>query len=373
MSISMNTQSNYHTGKTAYPMGDGVKEQGFYGSSSKTTAKSDEMKRLLKNLDRKTEKDGNPYSATSVYKEKGFLDLSEKTNKSKSKSAKEKTNYHYKDVSNKIRRAKTVLSAGQAVISAKRKVVEIRRKIAGGKGDSEELQLALNHAKRMEMAARKKKHHLELEEMVEATRVRDEQLERMEEHSSGEENREIDAAQENVEVKEDAIFEERQNMAEGLEETVKEELAEKMAEQMSENMAADSLSQADTMMAELNKMIADFGEEELKELEEEMEQLENLEVVNPHMNEEDLKKLKLKHRNAENKALAKADMEYLKGMIKHTLQKGNPVAGFSGNRAFQGNSSFTGGASVPVAMVDVSVTGAAAMPEGEGAAVDLQL
>jgi len=62
---------------------------------------------------------------------------------------------------------------------------------------------------------------------------------------------------------------------------------------------------------------ASFSEEELKELEEAMEMLETMEVVNPHMSKEDLEELKRKHRASEDKAIMKANMEYLKDMIKH--------------------------------------------------------
>ena len=47
-----------------------------------------------------------------------------------------------------------------------------------------------------------------------------------------------------------------------------------------------------------------------------MEMLENMEMIDPHMTKEDLDELKRKHRASEQKAMMKADMDYLKGMIK---------------------------------------------------------
>lgn len=329
-------------------------------NSEKKAEKSDEMKELLKNLNKKTTENKNPYSATSMNKEKGYLDLSANTEKSKTKKAKQKTHYNYKDVSNKIRRAKTSFSAEQAVISAKRKVIEIKRKIAGGNGDSEELQLALTHAKRMEMVARKKKHHLELEELVETTKKRDEALGDDNKETQGQsESSDTQAAQEEVAKKEDAIFDERQRMTEEADNAISEQAYENMSDD-------DSATSTDEMMAELNSMIAEFGEEELKKLEEEMEQLEELEVVNPHMSDEDLKKLKIKHRNAENKALIKADMDYLKGMIKHTLQKDNTVPATSGNSGFSA-------VAAPSFSMDISVGADAAITNTEPASVDIQI
>ena len=50
--------------------------------------------------------------------------------------------------------------------------------------------------------------------------------------------------------------------------------------------------------------------------------LEDMEIINPHMSKEDLEDLKRKHRASEEKAMVKADMDYLKGMIKHQMDKG---------------------------------------------------
>ena len=229
---------------------------------------------------------------------------------------KEPVNYNFKEISTKIQRAKTSVRAAQALISARRKVLEIKSKISSGKGDPEELQLALTHAKRMELVARKKKHHLELEEMAEYSH-KDEGEDPKEESAVNLKNAMVSAEEEKVSEKEDAVFYERQSMLE-------EETAE---------LKDSSSAHAEQAMTKLNEMIAEFGEDELKELEESMEMLENMEIIDPHMSKEDLKELKTKHRNDENKAIVKADMDYLKEMIKHMVEKGGaaPVStGFSG-------------------------------------------
>ena len=53
-----------------------------------------------------------------------------------------------------------------------------------------------------------------------------------------------------------------------------------------------------------------------------------METVDPHMNEEDFEKLKRKHRDSEDKQMVKANMDYIKGMVKH-LQEKDPAAGIS--------------------------------------------
>lgn len=231
------------------------------------------------------------------------------------------TRYNYKEVAGKIQRAKTAVSAAQAVISAKRKVLEVKRRISEKDGDPEELQLALTHAKRMEMAARKKRHNLELEELVEHTKSRDERQDRLEEASEDVRQAVTQMSEEEIVSKEDAVFEERQDMLDE---------AMEMASQRSKEASDD-------MLADINAMIAEYGEDLLEELEEQMEQLENMEIIDPHMSEEDLEELKRKHRAAESKAMIKADMDYLKGLIKHMQEKGSSAQGFSG-RGIQGSS-----------------------------------
>ena len=217
----------------------------------------------------------------------------------------EVTRYNYKDVANKIVRAKTSQSAGQAVLSAKRKVVEVKRMISKGDGDPEELQLALTHAKRMEMAARKKKHHLELEEYAENTHKLDEKLNKEEDQAQNIRSMETLAAEDELSKQEDAIFEVRQDMIEEVMDSIRE----------------SSMEVSDEELASINEMISNFGEEQLEMLEETMQMLEEMELINPHMSEEELEKVKQRHRASENKAIVKANMDYLKGMFKHLEDK----------------------------------------------------
>ncbi len=271
-----------------------------------------QIREMLKSMDKKLYKEDSSgrktYTGVSQDKANGFLDLRRTTSSGSNKTkVKKPVNYNYKEVSAKIRQAKTSISAGKAVIAAKRKVVEIRRKIEAGDGDPEELQFALTHAKRIEMVARKKKHNLELEELVEHTRSRDENQEKIEEAANNIQESLAESNEEKISEEEDKIFEEREDMI--------HDAVEEMEERGTDNM--------DEMLDHLNEMISKFGEEELKELEEAMEAFELMEIVDPHMSEEDLEDLKRKHRAAESRALVKADMDYLKSMIKHQMEKAN--------------------------------------------------
>lgn len=264
--------------------------------------KTEKIRALIRGMDQ---------SQMPQNKKNGFLDLTATSTKEKKKETKSKKTYNFKEVEMKILRAKTALGAGQAVIAAKRKVLEVKRKVSAGDGDPEDLQAELTHARRMELVARKKKHHLELEELVENTGKLDEKQEASEEAADAVKSALIETEEEKVTEREDEIFEQRSEMLEELTAQAKER--------------SEELS--DEAMTELNEMIAEFGEDELKQLEEAMEQLENMEFLDPHMSKEELDELKRKHRAAEQKAIVKADMDYLKDTIKHQMEKGAAAPG----------------------------------------------
>ena len=247
------------------------------------------------------------FQGTSVNKKNGYLDLTKTNTEKKETKAKKKLHYSYKDVASKIQRAKTSLSAGQALISAKRKVMELRRKATSQNIDSEEVMLALSHAKRMESIAKKKKHNLELEEMVEQVKARDDRMEKMEDSSSQIQNDVIETAKTTIESAEDDIKKQQEGYGEKLQAEY---------EKMAEEYELDDEQLTEQMSEEMTQMIEEFGQEEMELLEETMEMLEQLEAVNPHMSDEQLEDLKRKHRASEDKALTKANMEYLKGMMK---------------------------------------------------------
>ena len=325
------------------------------------SAVSDQMHRMLRELKQSPKEKQNPYAVTTKDKENGFLEISGSPDSDEEEKLEINVNYNYKEVATKIRSAKTSVSAGQALICAKRKVQEIKRKISSSNGDPEELQLALTHAKRMEMVARKKKHHLELEEMVQNTQKRDENKDRLEEAASDTKNAIIQAEEEKVTEKEDAIFDKRREILQSALEENKE----------------SNKKMSDEMIADLNRMISKFGEEELKQLEEAMEMLENMEIIDPHMSKEDFEDLKRKHRAAENKAIAKADMDYLKDLIKHQVEKGGNIPGMGqGTSAMSAATGVAAVAAVGVvsaAPIAIDVSASMSAPEAASGLVDIQV
>ncbi|MBE5870474.1 MAG: hypothetical protein E7294_04350 [Lachnospiraceae bacterium] len=327
-----------------------------------TSKQAKQMRELLRELKQTTQNDRNPYSAVSKDKANGFLELSGSPENEDEEKDGESFHYNFKEVETKIQRAKTSVSAGQAVISAKRKVLEVKRKIACG-GDAEEMQGALIHARRMEMVAKKKKHHLELEELAETTHRRDERMRSQKEGSSSPKNQMPEQIEEELTAQADAIFEKRQEMAQELSEKAETERAA-----LSEKIAEKTEEFSEEMFREMNEMLSEFGEEELRKLEEGMELFSSLEIIDPHMSEEELEELKRKHRASEQKDMMKADMDYLKTMIKQQMKGNSPSGMGSGGVSFGAASTgaaFGGLTGCGISAPSVSVT--------EGASIDVQI
>lgn len=216
---------------------------------------------------------------------------------------KKKLTYNFKEISAQIFRAKNSVSAGKAVFQAKRKVVELKKKLASKDVDEEELSIALTHAKRMELAAKRKQRHLEIEEYAKN------HLD-TEEKESGYE----DAAT-------TLLSEAEERLVEGQEEVLAESEEERkaMAEEQSE-LLSEELSEE--MQEELQALLGDAEEEAMAMLEETLAQIEGLEMASPNMSEEAFKEMVQKHRHSEQKEVLRADMDYLKNMISYLYEKG---------------------------------------------------
>lgn len=188
--------------------------------------------------------------------------------------------YQYKDLSARIVRSKTSISARQLASQARREVQRLKRERRNAEGDTKELDAAIEHAKSMERVARKKARHLEQEELakgygnigiVNTSEEEDTETSEDVEHKEAEyEEIECEAAKEEY-----VDFE-------GLE--AYEEIQDEMFDEMSE---------------ELKALLEEMG------LEETTESVYDLEP-------DDIKAMKIKHRNSEMKDIVKADTNYLK-------------------------------------------------------------
>ncbi|MBQ1548405.1 MAG: hypothetical protein IIZ61_08440 [Lachnospiraceae bacterium] len=263
------------------------------------------------------ERKNHTYKDTSENKVNGYLNTKTETTSKKTsdETVKKKLNYSYKEISTQILRAKNSVSAEQVVIKAKRKVLELKRKMGNKNIDPDELSVAINHAKSMERVAKKKKHNLELEELAEITSERDERMEEQEEAGKQDSGDRIEGSTGSVYDATSAVIEEtEEEISDRLTELDKAETAMEIQEAYPEHELFN--------MDDMEELIESFSEEEKEMLEQQLDMLGQMEIIDPHMTEEDLKELKQKHRNAEQKQIVKAEMEYLKQTYERMQRAG---------------------------------------------------
>lgn len=310
-------------------------------NNAKTEGQYEASMRKLESQHREAQKQ------TSVVNQGISYAQSLQASRTKAKEAalqKKKLQYSYKKISSQILLSKTSTSARSAASAAKREVMRLKRLRGNEDYDQEELEISIEHAKSMERVARKKVHHLQQEEMIERTgKGSSEEIEKGEEESddrtedsednkidpdsdtgnsdiSGEAYRDYSAemaanAQYLMELQEEYQYEleeAQEEMMEGLEEM--QELASENTEAMSDLN--------EEMMAQMEQAMKDMMEElDLTEL------AETLTAPDPNMSEDDLKMLKIKHRNKEMKDIVKADADYLKAVFdKHEADKNKGAA-----------------------------------------------
>ena len=198
------------------------------------------------------------------------------TTKNKKKKYK-KLNYNYREVSGRILRAKTSISARQAAVHARTVVAMLRRRYGCGEYNDRELEIAIVHAEKMVRIAKKKLKNLRMEELArrtsEAEKIREEREGGEKEKESGE----------------------------------RDEVQSESGE-MSEE--------------ELRKMIQRM-ERELQELaaQNDLDELTDECLGGGKMSEEELKQVRKKHRCDEMRKIVEADMKYLKAMFQRMMQE----------------------------------------------------
>lgn len=278
--------------------------------------------------------------ARSQDKENGFIDLTG-MQETEEDPLEEKFEYNFQEISAQIQRAKTSGGAGQAAIKATRKVLELKRRLAAGGEDLKEVQLALTHAKRIERAAKKKKRHLELEELITATQKRDDRLEKEKETQTSVSPWDArDISEERVTDELAEIDRQQSEQFAEIAKTRRGELAEiagtgqgewtEIAGTSQSVLTENTEESTDEMIASIDALLDEISGKDKQVLEETLEQLGMTEVVDPHMSKEDLKMLRIKHRNSERRDIVKADNDYLKALFEHIQKDGITIPAFAG-------------------------------------------
>lgn len=255
------------------------------------------------------------------------------SNKKKTGSLKSKRlNYNFKQISTQIMMAKTSSTAKGVVIKARAKVVQLLRKQTGLGSMDSELAAAIIHAKKMERIAKKRVNHLKEEENA----ARGNSF--ADEFENNKENDELLTEGINSEDLQGLSHEELKELMQEL-----QELMEELQDELEDETGLDELT--DQLMF----------------------------ISTDHMDENDLERLKKKHRSDELREIMEADMKYLKALFdKLEKEKQSAASSGIGNNNDEGydNSS---GISLELCGMDIPVETTPQPVMTEGGSIDLSV
>lgn len=262
-----------------------------------------------------------------IKKPDGTVAASVSFSKQKQKKTK-KLNYNFKSVSADILLSKNSNSARKAVTKAQGTVAMLLRKVSLGEYDDLELEHAIIHARKMARIAKKREKHLKQEEQIE---------------QKGK-----------TEETEDLIMDQLQEKAEDDEELkITEEELQRLMEEYQELM--------EESMEELaEEMTDDFIDELSKEVSGAVYAMEP----------QELEELKKKHRSDEMRAIADADMKYLKAIFMK-LEKERQAISSGANRFSE--ASAPEGVSLEISGLDIPVQTLPVPEIVQGTNIDMML
>lgn len=297
--------------------------------------KINNMRSLIRDADKKQQQN-KPKSIVESTLSYGQQIRASRTNTKSTANEMKKLKYNFKNISSQIRRSKTSVSAKQVASKARREVVQLKAKLQTGKYDEDELTAAIEHAKSMERAAKKKARHLEEEELIKITDkaagagLTEAELEEKLENKADEIMEQYDAEMEAERQEEIEALSEEQ-IAE-MEQAIKESM-EEVQQMMEESMESSMEEVTEDMYDLISEAMEDMMEETLENLMDGM-----MVVTDFEMTEDEFKSYKLKHRTSEDKAMLEADAKYLKAIFDSYSKKmgadggtnmGSPVASSS--------------------------------------------
>lgn len=256
----------------------------------------------------------------------------------KLRNAKKKSpGYDYRELSNKIMKACTPYSAGQAAASARIKIASLAKKLYTGEYDDQEIKNAIIHAKRMERAAKKRLKNMQDEEM-------ERQIQKKKERD----------------------------------EKTREKLAEKSKKK---KVKKDGRELSESEIRTLIRKI----QESLRQLQSNTEKVEEPRELSPSKtpnnhskksgessaNKVEMERKRKKHRLEEIQDVMKADMEYLRNKL--TKMERDRVSSSPGVDFSESSASFDGGVSLELGGVSMSVPETSVPAPSEGGSVDVSV
>ena len=285
------------------------------------------MKRMLandnQNVENTVRSTNSRYSSIQSYGDQ----LRAQRQQSKDTSLKmKKLKYHFKDMSSRILRSKTSATARQVASQARREVLRLKREKQSGNYDTDDIDAAITHAKAMERVAKKKVKHLEEEEMAKVSGgvCASDEIDREEKQKISEDDYNND---EYYDEYDDTSYDDSNTeyynvdgMAVSLDEIL-------------QYMTSDLQDFSDEMMQEMSDGMKDM----LSEMG--LDELFGESTAGVDMDPQDLKELKIKHRNKEMKEIVKADSEYLKAVfnnLEKSSSNSSPISSASGTGVVTG-------------------------------------
>lgn len=248
-----------------------------------------------------------------------------KINKKKTRK-KKRLSYNFKKISNQILMSKSTTSAGKVLTRARGTYITLLLKKNSSEYDAKEVKSAIEHAKEMVRIAKKRKKHMEEEEL--AVNNGEAQL------------------SEGIEMEEEEDEDENSDYGQDME------------------LSADELEE---LAEELKELTRESMEESLKEMADEL-----INTVHKDMSKEEIEELKRRHRQDELKDIMEADMKYLKALFEK-LQKEKQQSASSAAEAFD-TSNEPAAVSLELGGVEVPVQAQESAAElVEGGAVDVSL
>ncbi len=295
---------------------------------------------------------GNGNVQRIVFKDANGMEVGSMSIRKSSKKKTKKLQYNFKEISARILQTQNSGSAREVLILAKGRLALLRQKAKGGEYDDRELQAAIEHAEKMERAARKKMRHLQEEEWAaNGGFCQEEPLQEEEEPAMGQE----ETAPENGD-------------SERLQQETRQEISRRQQEMMREQ-----LEQQQEMMREQQKIMQELMENTQRELAD-LSGIEELTdalgggTAAADLDLRELKELKTKHRLEEQREIMEADMLYLKAYFQKLAQEKQESA--AGGYSSGDSGSESGGVSLELGGMEMPVVQAEVPVMAEGGLID---
>lgn len=261
------------------------------------------------------------------------------TVRKKSRKVKKKNlGYDYRELSNKVMKASTPYSAGQAAASARIKISSLAKKLYTGVYDDQEIKNAIVHAKRMERAAKKRLKNMQEEEIKRQIQKKIEREERIREKQA---------------------------------ESPKKKQVKKDGRELSETEIRSLLREIQQSLKSVEASNKKMEEPKELPMSKKPSKGQSGKEKESTDNKLDLERKRKKHRLEELQDVMRADLEYLRNKLSKMERE--RVSCGSAVSASESGIDLTGGVSLELGGVDIAVPETSVPAASEGGSVDVTI